>query len=180
MILSIFATIELTCRMKRKCFSALSCRPIRSCATFLWWCFLLIRSSEVSSVVAQSPEGAELRLPVGCDRIFEAGHSVRFMPELVAPRAGKSGVVRLEVVSECGDPVVGFRAAYAFKRDSMCGDGAFRSRSVFTLPPLSPGCYRVVLSVDDEVRECFRLSCEPRRISSEGKRRRRFVCTKEN
>ena len=159
--------------MKCRYFFASFCRSLRRQA-LRWACCVALLRAGGSPVAAQTPGDMEVRLPVENDWVFDAGHPIRFVPELIGHRAGGFGVVRMSLTSDFGDPIAAFVAAYAFGRDSLTDDGRFRSRAVFTLPPLRPGFYRAVLSVDADTLRDFCFAYEPERMTCRPDRPRDF------
>lgn len=157
--------------MKRSYFFALFCRTLRL-RIWHWSCSVALVCAAGSPVAAQTPGVVEVRLPAERDRISNVGHPDRLVSEVIGCRAGGFGVVRMELATDFGDPIAAFIAAYAFGRDSLAGDGRFRSRAVFKLPSLRPGCYRAVLSVDADTLRSFYFGYEPERIVRRPNRRR--------
>lgn len=164
-ILSIFAAVKLICRMKSNCLYDHICHAVRLRRSLLSSYFALVLCG-LPHVVAQPPREVGLGVPVESGRIFDAGRPIEFRAELTAARGGGSGILRMEVVSDCGVPVAAFIASYDFARDSTDHDSRFRSRAFFRLPALRPGCYKAALRLDDDMLHDFHFLCQPTALSA--------------
>ncbi|MDE7305212.1 MAG: hypothetical protein K2N04_04780 [Alistipes sp.] len=171
-ILSIFAAIKLMCRMKSKCFYDQICRAARMRGFLVLPCFVLMLCGSPPAAAQPSRE-VRLRIPVGHEEVFDAGRPIEFRAELLAARGGGSGILRMEVASDCGVPVVAFIASYDFARDSTDQNNRFCSRASFRLPALLPGCYEASLLLDGDRVRNFRFSCEPTNHSAQPGRSRK-------
>lgn len=171
-ILSIFAAVKLICRMKSNCFYDHICHAIRLRRSLLSSYFALVLCGS-PLVVAQPSREVRLRIPARHEEVFDAGRPIEFRAELTAAQGGGSGILRMEVASDCGVPVVAFIASYDFARDSTDHDNRFRSRAFFRLPALRPGCYKVGLRLDDDMLHDFHFLCEPTAFSVQPGRSRK-------